>query len=171
MCRLHRQDLTIRPPAAARKNSREASRPRGGRDNRAPATPQLQPPHDRKQTTRKPANTRPARRARVETGTASNEMAAPWCATPADDHAHEHNRTPQLYHYERGPTNVDKPHYTALGPTKTQLASADTDVPAAQTTFGDTTTGSSATKPTQTKPTMRRPRQPRTDHTAAAAAT
>ena len=69
------------------------------------------------------------------------------------------------------PTNVDEPHYAALGSTKTQLASADTDVPAAQTTFGDTTTGSSATKPTQTKPTMRRPRQPRSDHTVAAAAT
>ena len=69
------------------------------------------------------------------------------------------------------PTSADKPHYAALGPTKTQLASADTDVSAAQTTFGNTTTGSGATKPTPTKPTMRRPRQPRTDHTAAAAAT
>ena len=56
------------------------------------------------------------------------------------------------------PTTADKPHYAALGPTKTQLASADTDVSAAQITFGNTTTGSSATKPTQTKPTMRRPR-------------
>ena len=34
-------------------------------------------------------------------GMASNRMAAPWCATPADDNAHERNRTPQLYHYER----------------------------------------------------------------------
>ena len=65
------------------------------------------------------------------------------------------------------PTNV----YTTLGQTKTQLTNTDTDVPATQTTFGDTTTGSSATEPGQTKPTMRRPTQPRTNHTAAAAAT
>ena len=65
------------------------------------------------------------------------------------------------------PSNVDKLHYATLGPNNTQLATADADVPAAQTTFGDTTTGSSATAPTQTKPTMRRPRQPRTNHTAA----
>ena len=69
------------------------------------------------------------------------------------------------------PTTADKPHYATLGPTKTQLGSADTDVSAAQTTFRNTTTASGATKPTQTKPTMRRPKQPRTDHTAAAAAT
>ena len=69
------------------------------------------------------------------------------------------------------PTNVDKPHYATLEPTKTQLASADRDAPAAQTIFGDTTTGSSATEPKQTKLIMRRPRQPRTNHTAAAAAT
>ena len=56
------------------------------------------------------------------------------------------------------PTNVNKLHYTTLGQSKTRL-------------FGDATTGSSATEPTQTKPTMRRPRQPRTNHTAAAAAT
>ena len=48
------------------------------------------------------------------------------------------------------PTNVDKLHYTTLGATKTQLTSTDTDLPAAQTTFGDTTTGSSATEPTLT---------------------
>ena len=69
------------------------------------------------------------------------------------------------------PTNVNKLHYNALGQTKTQLASTDTDVPATQTTFGDATTGSSATELTQTKPTMRWPGQPRTNHTAAAAAT
>ena len=69
------------------------------------------------------------------------------------------------------PTGADELHYAALGPTKTQLANADTDMSAAQTTFGDTTSGSGATKLTQTKPTMRRPRQPRTDHAAAAAAT
>ena len=68
------------------------------------------------------------------------------------------------------PTDVNKLHYTTLGQPKRQLTSTDTDVPATQTTFGDTTTGSSATEPTQTKPTMRRPRQPRTNHTAAAAA-
>ena len=69
------------------------------------------------------------------------------------------------------PTNVNKLHYTRLGRTKTRLTSTDTDGPATQTTFGDTTTGSSATEPTQTKLAMRRPRQPRTNHTAAAAAT
>ena len=69
------------------------------------------------------------------------------------------------------PTRADKPHYAALGPTKTQLASADTDVSAAQTTFGNMTTGSGATKPMQTKPTMTWPRLPRNDHIAAATAT
>ena len=111
--RVHGQDLTIRPPAAARRNPHKPSRPWGGRDSRAPITPQLQPPHDRKQTTRKPANTKPARRARVATGTASNGMAAPWCATPAGDHAHGHDRTPRLYYYGRGQpalTNRTTPH-------------------------------------------------------------
>ena len=51
----------------------------------------LQPPLDRKQTTRKLANTKQARRARVETGTASKGLVTPWCAAPADDHAHEQN--------------------------------------------------------------------------------
>ena len=69
------------------------------------------------------------------------------------------------------PTNVNKLHYTTLGQTKTQLTRTDTDVPATQAGFADKTTGSSATEPTQTQPTMRRPRQPRTNHTAAAAAT
>ena len=58
------------------------------------------------------------------------------------------------------PTNVDKLHYATLGPTKTQLASTDTDVPAAQTTFRDTTIGSSATEPTPTKPTKTTAHQP-----------
>ena len=44
------------------------------------------------------------------------------------------------------PTSADEPHYVAFAPTGTQLTSTDTDVPAAQTTFGHTTTGSSATK-------------------------
>ena len=42
-------------------------------------------------------------------------MAAPWCATPADDHTHEHNRIPQLDHYERcqpALTNRTRPHWT-----------------------------------------------------------
>ena len=69
------------------------------------------------------------------------------------------------------PTSAAKPQYAALGPTKTQLAGADIDVSAAQTTFSNTTAGSGATKPKQTEPTMRRLRQPCTDHTAAAAAT
>ena len=50
-------------------------------------------------TTRRPANIKPARRARVKTGTASNELATPWCATPADDHTHEQNRTSRVYHH------------------------------------------------------------------------
>ena len=69
------------------------------------------------------------------------------------------------------PTNVNKLHYTTLGQTKTQLTSTDTDVPATQAGFDDKTTGSSATEPIRTQPTMRQPRQPRTNHTAAAAAT
>ena len=98
-------------------------------------------------------------------------MAALWCATPADDHTHETQQNTATLPVRMRPTNVDKLHYATLGPTKTQLASTDKDVPAAQTTFGDTTTGRSATEPTQTKTTVRRPRQPRTNHTAAAAAT
>ena len=69
------------------------------------------------------------------------------------------------------PTNINKLHYTTLGQTDTQLTSNETDVPTTQTTSGYTTTGISATEITPTKPTMRRPRQPRTYHTAAAAAT
>ena len=80
--------------------------------NHAPTTPQLQPPLDRKQTTRKPANTKPARRARVERGTASRELVTPWCAAPADDHTHEHRRAPQLYHYERDQPTLT--NYTTL---------------------------------------------------------
>ena len=105
-----------------------------------------------------------------ETETASNGLAKAWCATPANHHTQnttEHVTLP----LRTRPTNINKLHYTTLGQTKTHLTSTDTDVPATQTTFGDTTTGSSATEPTQTKPTMRRPRQPRTNHTAAAAAT
>ena len=69
------------------------------------------------------------------------------------------------------PTNINQLQDTSLGQTKTQLTGNKTDVPATQTTFGYTTTSSSSTEPTQTKPTMRRPRQPRINHTAAAAAT
>ena len=46
------------------------------------------------------------------------------------------------------PTNVNKPHYTTPGQTKTQLTSTDTDVPATQAGFEDKTTSSSATEPT-----------------------
>ena len=48
----------------------------------------------------------------METGTAYNGLATPWYATPADHHTHDHNRTPQLYHYE-----LDQPtlaNYTTL---------------------------------------------------------
>ena len=69
------------------------------------------------------------------------------------------------------PTNHNQLHYTTLGQTKTQKTRTETDVPATQTTFGYKTTGSSATEPTQTMPTMMQPRRPRTNHTAAAAAT
>ena len=69
------------------------------------------------------------------------------------------------------PTNVNKLHYTTLGQTKTRLTSTDTNVPATQAGLDDKTTSSSRTEPTRTQPTMRRLRQPRTNHTAAAAAT
>ena len=69
------------------------------------------------------------------------------------------------------PTTINKLQYTTLGHIKTQLTGTERDVPATQRTFGYTTTGSSATEPTQTQPTIRRPRHPRTNHTAAAAAT
>ena len=67
---------TVRPPRQPRTNHTE-----------------LQPRLDRKQSTHKPANTKLARRARVETGTASNGLATPWCATLEDDHTLEQNRT------------------------------------------------------------------------------
>ena len=68
--------------------------------------------NDHKQTRRKPANTEPAGQARVETGTASHGWETPWCTTPANDHTHGHDRTPQLYHYttdEPTATNYFKP--------------------------------------------------------------
>ena len=69
------------------------------------------------------------------------------------------------------PTNVPKLHYTTLVQTKMQQIDADTSVLAKQAGFDDKTTGSRATEPTRIKPTMRRPRQPRTNHTTAAATT
>ena len=55
---------------------------------------------DNVQTTRKPANTQPARHARVETGTASHGLSTTCCAAPADRHANKDNRTLRLYHHE-----------------------------------------------------------------------
>ena len=81
-CQLHKQHSAERPPAAAQWNPRKPSRPGGGQDDREPTTPQLQPPLDRKQTTLTPANTKPVRCARVETGTASKGLVTPWCAAP-----------------------------------------------------------------------------------------
>ena len=74
----------------------------------------LQPPLDRKQTTRKPANTKPARRAWVKTGTASNGFATLWCAAPADDHPT--NKTVTLPLHNR-PTNINKLRRTVKRPT------------------------------------------------------
>ena len=86
-------------PAAARQSQRQTSQPYGGWHHQAPTT-LLQKQHpDRKQTTRKPATTETAGHARVKRGTASPGLATPCCATPADDHTHEDNNTPQLYHY------------------------------------------------------------------------
>ena len=65
-----------------------------------------------KQTTRKPANTKLARHAWVDTGTASNRLATTWCTTPADQNIHEHNRTSQLYDYE--PNQPTLTNYTTL---------------------------------------------------------
>ena len=69
------------------------------------------------------------------------------------------------------PKNVPKLHYTTLVQTKTQQTDADTNVLTKRAGFDDKTTVSSATEPTRTQPTMRRPRQPRTNHTTAAATT
>ena len=106
-----------------------------------------------------------------------------WVGTGTDSHVGDtvgrharrppYPRTPQnttTLSLRTRPTNIDKLRYTTAGQTKTQITSTETDVPATQTAFDYTTTGSSATEPTQTKPTMRRLRQPRTNHTAAAAA-
>ena len=69
------------------------------------------------------------------------------------------------------PRNVPKLHYRTLVQTKTPQTDADTNVLAKRAGFHDETTSSSATKPTRTRPTMRRPRQPRSNHTTAAATT
>ena len=58
------------------------------------------------------ANAEPARRARVETETALNGLATPWCATPTDDRTHEHSRTPQSCQYKRDQPTVT--NYTTL---------------------------------------------------------
>ena len=83
-------------------------RPRPPRTNHT----QLQPQPDHIQTTGVPANTKPARRAWVETRTASYRWATPWCATPIDHHAQRHDRTPQLHKYTTG--RPKKTHYTTL---------------------------------------------------------
>ena len=67
---------------------------------------------DNEQTTRKPANTQPARHAGVETGTASHGLATTCCATHANHHTHKHNRTPQRYHYKPDKTTLT--NYTTL---------------------------------------------------------
>ena len=53
---------------------------------------------DNEQTTRKPANTQPARHARAETGTVSHGLATTCCAKPIGDHTHERTTTPRFYH-------------------------------------------------------------------------
>ena len=75
-------------------------------------TTTAQPRRDHKQTTRKPANTKLARHAWVKTRTASDRSATPWCATPANHHIHEHNKTPRLYPYE--PDQPTLTNYTTL---------------------------------------------------------
>ena len=57
-------------------------------------------------------NTKLARHAWVETETASDGSATPWCATPTDRHIHEHRKTPGLYHY--GPDQPTLTNYTTL---------------------------------------------------------
>ena len=59
----------------------------------------IEPTPDYKQTTRKRAKTEPAGHAKVKTGTTSSGRATPWCATPTDDHTHQRNNAPHLYHY------------------------------------------------------------------------
>ena len=59
---------------------------------------------DNEQTARKPANTQPARHARVETGTVSHGFATTCCATPASDHTHERTTKPRFDH-----STTDKP--------------------------------------------------------------
>ena len=53
---------------------------------------------DNEQTARKPANTQPARHARVETGTASHGLATTCCATPAGDGTHEPTTKTRFHH-------------------------------------------------------------------------
>ena len=167
---LHEQRPTAQAPAAAPRNQRRTA------DHEAANTTVHQQNHcsGHDMTINRPHASRPtpnqpgmqgSKRERHPTGRRHRGAPRPPTTIPTD--TTEHVTLP----LRRRPTNVNKLHYTTLGQTKTQLTSNDTDVPATQTTFGDTTTGSSATEPTQTKFTMRRPRQPRTNHTAAAAAT
>ena len=69
--------------------------------------PAEQPP-DNEQTTRKPANTQPARHARVETGTASHGLVKTCCAEPSGDHSPERTTTPTFHH-----STADQPTKTA----------------------------------------------------------
>ena len=171
MCRLHRQDLAIQPPVTARRNPRKPNRPWGGQDNRARTTLQLQRPHDRKTDDTQGGQHQTSQACTGRKGNGVQRDGGTVVHHARRDQYPRKQQNSVTLPLRTRPTNVNKLHYTTLGPTKTQITSTNTDVPAAQTTFGDTTTGSSATEPTQTKPTMRRPRQPRTNHTAAAATT
>ena len=62
-------------------------------------------------TINRPHASRPTPHQRGMKGS-KRRSATPWCATPADDHIHGHNRTAQLYHCttdQPKPTNNFKP--------------------------------------------------------------
>ena len=110
-------------PTAARQTPRRTSRPYGDWHPGAPTKLlQNQQPHH-KQTARKPANTKPAGHARVKTRTASPGLATPWFFTPADDHTHEHIKTPQLYHYTTGQPTATT-YYEPPAPRKSACSTA-----------------------------------------------
>ena len=102
--------------------------------------------HDNERTARKPADTKPARHARVETGTASDGLATTCCATPAGDHTHECTTTPRFH------------DSTTNQPTKTTYFETPTPRPKPLTIAGCAHADLRTEEPTAHKSSTRQPR-------------
>ena len=111
-------------------------------------------------TARKPANTKPARHARVETRTAPHGLATTQCATPAGDHTHEHTTTPRFYHsitdQPTTTTYFEPPTPRTRQLTITGCAQADPRTRCLHDRLGRDSAGSSRKNPTMNKLTIRR---------------